>query len=104
MSPVVLGGIATAIGGALLVGVGIAAGRWSKRREVAWWEDTYADLADRYRTDLQDANTQIAEALRIIADLTQQNLDGAGADGVARHAWLLLPPRLREAQEHWESN
>jgi|GEM_PF-3533360 len=87
MSPVVLGGIATAIGGALLVGVGIAAGRWSKRREVAWWEDTYADLADRYRTDLQDANTQIAAALRIIADLTQETLNGDEQTQRERARW-----------------
>ena len=111
MSPVVLGGIATAVGGALLVVLGIAAGRWSARRhrdaEVAWWEDTYTDLAAAYRTDLAAANAQIAEALRIIAELTQQRLDDA------EPRWPLpdnleVPPSvwaaLREAEENWEAN
>jgi len=111
MSPVVLGGIALAVGGLVGAGVGIAAGRYTARRhrdaEVAWWEDTYTDLAAAYRTDLQAANAQIAEALQIIARFTDTRLVDA-EQGWPLPDDLEVPPSvwaaLREAEENWEMN
>ena len=101
MSPIVLGGIATAVGGALLVGVGIAAGRWSKRREVAWWEDTYAHLGATYLADMDDARRQIDEALRIIADLTDARL--ADADQ-GLQVWELPADVAEQVRANWRRN
>jgi len=107
LSPVTAAFLATAAGGLACGLVGIAAGRWSKHREIAWWEDTYADLAATYHADLSAANAQIAEALRIIADLTdarQANPD----DADPFPASVVVPPRvwraLQEARENPEAN
>jgi len=105
MSPVMLGGIATAAGGALLVGVGIAVGRFTARRdnaaEIAWWEDTYADLAATYAADMDDARSQIEEALRIIEDLTDARL--ADADQ-GLQVWELPADVADQVRANWRRN
>jgi len=96
MSPIV-----AAAAGLALVGVGVAAGRWSNRHEAAW----------RHAMDLEriaHLAGELAEAERIIRDFTRQRLDDADADDWPLPDRVLLPPRkwaaLREAQEHWMEN
>ena len=105
MSPVMLGGIATAAGGALLAAIGVAAGRSMARRdraaEVAWWEDTYADLAATYAADMDDARSQIEEALRIIEDLTDARL--ADADQ-GLQVWELPADVADQVRANWRRN
>jgi len=70
MSPVVVGGIATAVGGALLVGVGIAAGRWQARREWA---------AHRDYTAVLEANLALVEAeARYLQAAVEELREGVG--------------------------
>jgi len=115
MSPVVLGGIAAAAGGALLVGVGIAAGRWQARRDWAAHR-YYITVLERDLAELERDLDHLATEAATFPERLQAAYD-AGLQGTrqVRDAgdWplpdqVLLPPRtwaaLREAQENWETN
>ena len=115
MSPIVLGGIATAVGGALLVGVGVAAGRWWNRRDWDAHRDYIAVLERDLAEIERDCDHLAAEAAAFPGRL--QAAYDAGLQGTRQvrdaGAWplpdrVLLPPRtwaaLREAQENWEAN
>jgi len=115
MTPAVLGGIATAVGGALLVGVGVAAGRWWNRRDWDAHRDYIAVLERDLAEIERDCDHLAAEAAAFPGRL--QAAYDAGLQGTRQvrdaGAWplpdrVLLPPRtwaaLREAQENWEAN
>jgi len=115
MSPVVLGGIAAAAGGALLVGVGIAAGRWQARRDWAAHRD-YITVLERDLAELERDCDHLATEAATFPERLQAAYD-AGLQGTRQvrdaGVWplpdrVLLPPRtwaaLREAQENWEAN
>jgi hypothetical protein len=98
---------------ALGVLVGVAAGRWWTRRQAAYLVDAYrrqVATAARwrrrfvaYRAYADRLEVQLAEAERIIRDLTQARLDDA-----TQLPQVTVPPEvwrvLQEARENPEAN
>jgi hypothetical protein len=90
---------------ALGVLVGVAAGRWWTRRshaaDLAWWDDTYADLADPYDADMEAARQQVADAEAAITEL-RESIPKVWDAGVAAARQMCAHHHDGDGLEVWE--
>jgi len=97
VSPVVVGGIATAAGGALLVGIGVAAGRWWERRTCANDHDLLPVL-ERRLARAERAHEADLDAIAELREGVGDVWDRAFEAGRTTDEWTLVAAEVQRRQ------